>query len=84
VFVSAGLLGFTDVDALVISIAKNATAQLSSSTIAQAITIGVLANTILKLGIAVVVGIGRFRTVAGAGLCAVAAACAISIWAALM
>ena len=84
VFVSAGLLGFTDVDALVISIAKNAAAQLSSSTIAQAITIGVLANTILKLGIAVVVGSGRFRSLVGAGLCAVAVACAVSIWVALM
>ena len=80
VFMSAGLLGFTDVDALVISMAKNAATGLSVSTIARAIAIGVLANTILKLGIALVVGAGRFRIVMGMGLFSVAVACVLSIW----
>jgi uncharacterized membrane protein (DUF4010 family) len=80
VVVSAGLLGLTDLDALVISMAKNTTAQLSSSTISQAIAVGVLTNTILKLCIAVVIGVGKYRRIVGLALFAVTTACAVSIW----
>jgi len=50
VFVSAGVLGLTDIDALVVSMAKDTGAQLPAETAAAAIAIGVLSNTLMKLG----------------------------------
>ena len=72
VLVSAGVLGMTDLDSLVISMAKDAESHLSSATIAQAIAAGVFTNTILKLLIGAVFGTSRFRRLAVAGLLAVA------------
>jgi uncharacterized membrane protein (DUF4010 family) len=81
-FASAGILGLTDMDALVISMSKSAVPQLLPTTVALAIMIGVLANTILKLSIGVVVGKGPFRRNVAVGLSAVAVACALAIaWA---
>jgi hypothetical protein len=45
----------------------------------KAIAIGVLANTLLKLAIAIVVGVKSFRKVVLTGLSAVALASAISL-----
>lgn len=56
IFLSAGVLGLTDVDALVVSMAKDAGTQLSIAAPARAITIGVLANTLLKLSVGVFIG----------------------------
>lgn len=81
VFVSAGVLGLTDIDALVVSMAKDTGAQLAVATAARAIAIGVLANTLLKLGIGVVLGVKEFRKAVFIGLSAVAVACAVSfLW----
>jgi uncharacterized membrane protein (DUF4010 family) len=71
---SAVLLGLTDVDALTASMAAQTRDGLAVELAATAITFGVLANTALKLGIAVVVGRGVFRWRVAAGLGAVAAA----------
>lgn len=79
VLVSAGVLGLTDVDALVISMAKDTGTQLPPTTAATAIAIGVVANTLLKLAIGIVVGIKDFRKVVAIGLSAVAAAGAVSL-----
>jgi uncharacterized membrane protein (DUF4010 family) len=78
--VSAGVIGLTDVDALVISMAKGAGGGLPSSTIAQAIAIGVLTNTLLKLFIGLAFGRKDFRKVVGGGLTGVALASAASIF----
>ncbi len=78
-FFSAGILGLTDMDALVISMSKSTAPQLLPTTVALAITIGVLANTILKLGIGVVVGEGRFRGIVALGFALVAIACTLVI-----
>lgn len=77
-FVGRGL-GLTDVDALVVSMAKDAGPQLAIATAARAIAIGVLANTLLKLSIGVLIGVKAFRRNVLLGLLAVALACAASL-----
>jgi len=42
---------------------------------ARALAVGVLANTLLKLALAVALGAGPYRRLAGAGLAALAVAC---------
>jgi uncharacterized membrane protein (DUF4010 family) len=79
ILLSAGVLGLTDVDALVVSMAKDAGTQFSIAAAARAITIGVLANTLLKLSIGVLIGAKRFRRIVLFGLLAVALACAASL-----
>ena len=46
---------------------------------AQAIAVGLLTNTILKLGLVLVVGSAGFRRVAGPGLLALGIALAVSV-----
>ena len=70
VLISASILGLTDIDALVVSMAKDAGAQLPAATAATAIAIGVLSNTLLKLAVAMIIGVQQFRRVAGIGLSA--------------
>ena len=65
---SAAFLGLTDVDALTLSMAKLTTAGTAGTEAARAVTIGVLTNTVVKLGIAVGLGRGRFRPLAATGL----------------
>jgi uncharacterized membrane protein (DUF4010 family) len=79
VFLSAGVLGLTDVDALVVSMVKDTGAQLPIATAARAIAIGILANTLLKLSIGVLIGVKQFRRVVLIGLLAVALACTVSL-----
>jgi len=79
VFVSAGVLGLADLDALVVSMARGAGAQLPVAIAAQAIAIGVLSNTLLKLCIGAVIGEKQFRKVVVFGLIAVALASGASL-----
>ena len=79
VIASAGILGLTDIDALVVSMAKDSGAQLAAEIAARAIAIGVLTNTLLKLVIGVVLGLRRFRRIVSVSLFTVALACAISL-----
>ena len=72
VLVSGAVLGFTDVDALVISMARSVPGQVSVTVAAQAIAIGVLSNTVLKLALALAIGRNRFRRLGAAGLTAMA------------
>jgi hypothetical protein len=46
---------------------------------AKAIAIGIVTNTFLKLWIAIAIGVGQFRRIAGLGLLAAAAACIASL-----
>ena len=77
---SGAILGFTDVDALVISMAK-AAGDADSSAVSAAVAAGsgILANNILKLGLAAFLGRGRFRSLAVAGLGLLAIATGLSI-----
>jgi uncharacterized membrane protein (DUF4010 family) len=79
IFVSAGVLGFADVDALVISMAKNAGVQVSAEVAARAIAFGVLTNMVLKFLIGVLVGAKKFRWIVGIGLAIVTLVLAISL-----
>ena len=79
---SAAVLGFTDVDALTVSMAKSGASSVSAHTASLAIAVGVLSNTVLKLVVATVVGAGQFRTIAGGALLLMlAAGCtALIVW----
>ena len=79
VIFSAGVLGLTDVDALVVSMTKDSGVQLSANVAARAIAVGVVANTLLKMAVGGLVGVKAFRMVVLLGLFAVALACAISL-----
>jgi uncharacterized membrane protein (DUF4010 family) len=79
VLFSAGVLGLTDVDALVIAMTRGAIANESVSLAALAIAIGAFTNTLLKLTLGLAIGRGRFRVVVGAGLTTMALAFAGSI-----
>jgi uncharacterized membrane protein (DUF4010 family) len=76
---SGAILGLTDVDVLTISMAKSAEGQIPIPVAAQAIAIGILSNTILKLLLGVVIGKGRFQklTPAWLGIMAIASAASI-------
>ena len=69
---SAAALGLTDVDALTVTMARGLGARAGLEQAAQAITVGILANTLLKAGVAAVVGRGAFRRLAAGTLAVVA------------
>ncbi len=70
VYLAAGLAGLTDVDAITLSMANLAKESLSEDTAAIAILIAVVTNTIVKAGIAFVLGASALRryTLPGFGL----------------
>jgi uncharacterized membrane protein (DUF4010 family) len=57
---SGFVLGLTDMDALTISMARSAAAGVPLDLAARAIAVGIVANTLLKIVIALAVGRGRF------------------------
>ncbi|MEK7241028.1 MAG: DUF4010 domain-containing protein [Gemmatimonadota bacterium] len=60
VYTSAALLGATDVDALSVAMTRSGDAAFAPVA-ARAIGVGIASNTLLKLGLALVVGRGVFR-----------------------
>jgi uncharacterized membrane protein (DUF4010 family) len=68
VFTSAALLGLTDVDALTVSMARDVAQRISPAVAATAIAIGVLTNTGMKLGLALLLGGRQFKMIAGGTL----------------
>lgn len=70
----AGLLGLTDMDALTISMAKLEPREAMAGLAAQAITVGILSNTVLKFALSVGLGAPGFRARAGGGLALLGAA----------
>jgi uncharacterized membrane protein (DUF4010 family) len=73
--VSSALAGLLDVDALIYSMYKVGQGSSGASFLAaRALAVGVLANTLLKFALAVSIGTGSFRRLAGAGLLALALA----------
>ena len=79
VFATAAVLGLTDVDALTVSMSRQQAA-LDAGIAARAITVGILANTLMKLGIALVLGRASFRRRASVGLAALAAGTAVGLF----
>jgi uncharacterized membrane protein (DUF4010 family) len=78
---SAAVLGLTDVDALTVSMAQRANGGTSAVVAARALTLGILANTLVKTTIAVAVGRGGYRIRSGLGLGLLAVA--LGAWLAL-
>ena len=74
ILTTAAVLGLTDVDALTMSMARGISDDRSLEVAARAIAVGVAANTALKLALAVVLGSGSFRIIAGGTLSAMFAA----------
>ena len=68
VLTSAAVLGLTDVDALTMSMARGVAQTASPAIAATAIAVGVLANTVMKLGVALFLGTPAFRVIAGGAL----------------
>ena len=77
---SGFVLGLTDVDALTLSMARSVTTGTSIDAASRAIAVGIVANSIMKAGIAFAIGSGRFRWQAGGALLAMAAAGAVSLF----
>jgi uncharacterized membrane protein (DUF4010 family) len=76
---SGFVLGLTDVDALTLSMTRSVDSGTSVEAACRAITMGIVANSIMKTVIAGVIGKGRFAWQTGASLVAMAAAGAIAI-----
>jgi uncharacterized membrane protein (DUF4010 family) len=79
IFSTAAVLGLTDVDALTMSMAREVAPAVSLSAAAMAIAIGILSNSGLKLGMALVFGSPRFRLIAGGALVLVIVAGAVAL-----
>jgi len=76
---TSALLGLTSVDALIISMARLAQDPQSTQLAAEALAVGATSNTLLKMTLALVVGRGRFRLAACAGLTALAISGALAL-----
>jgi uncharacterized membrane protein (DUF4010 family) len=72
--ISGAIAGVTDVDAATISMARSVGEGVAPAAAAQAVAAGVLANTVLKLVLAVALGDRKFGLATGAGLAATIAA----------
>jgi uncharacterized membrane protein (DUF4010 family) len=77
ILVSGFVLGLTDVDALTLSMTRSVSTGTTIDAACRAIAMGIIANSILKAGIAAAVGTGRWQT--AATLAAIAATAAISL-----
>lgn len=76
---TSAFVGLTDLDALTLSLARSAPSSGDVSATAVALVAGILANTCLKLSVALVVGRGSFRTATAAALGAMALALTIAL-----
>lgn len=76
---SGFVLGLTDVDALTLSMTRSVSTGTSIDAAARAIAIGIVANSLMKAGIAAAIGHGRFKWHAGGALMAMAAAGVVSL-----
>jgi uncharacterized membrane protein (DUF4010 family) len=77
---SAIVLGLTDMDALTVSMNQIASSTRMVTLAAQAIAIGIIANTVFKATLATVVGRGGFRWLVLAGLALLTAASVLGLW----
>ncbi|MFL5403836.1 MAG: MgtC/SapB family protein [Gemmatimonadales bacterium] len=78
ILASAAVLGFTDVDALTYSMTRLGAEAAGLG--AQAIAIGILSNTVLKLAVVLSLGRGQFRWIAGFGLVTLGVASGVGLW----
>jgi uncharacterized membrane protein (DUF4010 family) len=80
VLASAAALGLNDMDALSYAMTRLGNEPGAVALGARGIAVGVLSSTALKLAVALAVGRGEFRRVAGPGLAALGAASGLGLW----
>jgi uncharacterized membrane protein (DUF4010 family) len=80
VLASAAFLGATDMDALTLSMCGLAAGPEGAGLAAQAIAVGILSNTLLKLGLTLALGSNAFRRRAAPGLAGLALAIGLGLW----
>lgn len=80
VLTSAAILGLTDMDALTLAMNRLGSTPDAAHLAAQAIAVGILANTLLKLTLGLTFGTPGFRKAVAAGLIALGAASGIGLW----
>jgi uncharacterized membrane protein (DUF4010 family) len=80
VLASAGLLGLTDMDALTLSMTRLASDVSQIHVAALAIAVGIVANTLLKLTMAVIFGSTAFRARSSAALVTLGLASMAALW----
>jgi uncharacterized membrane protein (DUF4010 family) len=80
VLTSALLLGVTDIDALVLSMAKLATSPETVPLAARGIAVGLVASAVFKIALALAIGSTAFRRRSAPGLIILAAAAALGHW----
>lgn len=73
------LLGLTDVDALTLAMTRSVSTGTSIDLACRAILMGAIANSLMKAGIAIVVGERRFAWQTAGSLAAMAAAGAVML-----
>ena len=79
ILTSAAVLGLADMDALTVSMADLVVKGTDVRVAANAVTIGVISNTLVKMTIAIVVGRGRFRALTAIGLGLVAVSLGVAL-----
>jgi uncharacterized membrane protein (DUF4010 family) len=80
VLTSAAILGLTDMDALTLAMNRLGSTPDAAHLAAEAIAIGILANTLLKLTIGLTFGTPAFRKAIAGGLIALGAASGVGLW----
>lgn len=78
IYSSAAILGFTDVDALTMTMSR-LDGGLGVELAARAIAVGIISNTVLKLGLGVSIGVPTFRRVIAPGLLMIGAAVVLTL-----
>jgi uncharacterized membrane protein (DUF4010 family) len=79
VIASGAALGLTDMDALTLSMARGASSGVPLDVAGRAIAVGLISNTVLKLGLAITLGRQRFRGVVALSLGAMALSVAAAL-----
>jgi len=80
VYSGAAIVGLTDVDALTITMARMAADPEASSLALNALVIGIISNTVLKAGLAAVLGSRSYRRWTLPGLAAMGCAGVVGLW----
>jgi uncharacterized membrane protein (DUF4010 family) len=76
---SGFVLGLTDMDALTLSMTRSVATGTSIDAAARAIAVGIVANSLMKAGIAAVIGSADFKWKAGAALLSMATAGTVAL-----
>ena len=79
VLISGAVMGLTDVDALTFSMTRAVSDGVATSTAAAGLAIGIVANTALKLIVALTLGSVEFKRAAGLRLAGIGVAAALVI-----